>query len=233
MHYSSYTDPGSRKNNEDFLLFGSVGSRHLFVVNDGVGGAAAGELAAKAAAEEIKQQFLRFPHTFRLKNAVSAANDRVFRLQQETGKNMKTTVAVVCTTGRKIRCSHVGDSRIYLFSDDTIIYRSLDHSVSQEAVNRGEITEDEIRSYPSRNVLTKALGVWADLTAEVTTFPMRSVKAMLLCTDGFWEYVYEDEMISLLRVAENPQQWLQAMRSLLEERIGVKNDNNTAIAVFC
>ncbi|MBQ6862637.1 MAG: serine/threonine-protein phosphatase [Clostridia bacterium] len=232
MKYCTYTDVGSRANNEDYLTVASVGNRHLLIVNDGVGGAQAGELAAQAAADEMKALFLASDLSFDLKTAVLAANDRVFRLQHETGKDMKTTVTAVYITEKEVQCAHVGDSRIYLFTQENILYRSLDHSAAQAAVFAGEIDESGIRTYPSRNVLSRALGVYRELPVSVETFPFSAVRGMLLCTDGFWEYVYEDEMLSLFRFADDPQQWLGSMQSLLKARVGIRHDNNTAIAVM-
>ncbi|MBQ5969758.1 MAG: serine/threonine-protein phosphatase [Clostridia bacterium] len=232
MEYSAYSNVGGRGNNEDAMLVEEAGDATLFVVADGVGGVEAGELASNAAIEELRGQFLFEPNAFDLNQAVMAANLQVLNLQEKTKKKMKTTIAVVCVTPDSIQCVHVGDTRIYLLNGDGICYQSMDHSVSQMAVLAGEITADEIRQHKDRNKLLRALGVSDELTVDVKTFPRAEVNGLLMCTDGFWEYVLEQELIDTRKAAESSEEWLCEMRKILQERVKDKenNDNNTAIA---
>ncbi len=229
MTYSAYSNVGGRGNNEDLLGVEEANGCLLFIVADGLGGVEAGELASETAVGEIKNQFLFEPQSFSLRDSIIAANTEILRLQQSTGKQMKTTVAAVLVTPDRIRCAHIGDTRIYLFDENGIVYQSVDHSASQRAVAAGEITADGIRQHPNRNVLTKALGANEELTAEETTFDVKGIKACLLCSDGFWEYVYEDEMTDMLSKTDDAESWLTEMRRRLQTRIPRKNDNNTAI----
>ena len=232
MKYSAYTNVGGRNNNEDYFEAVRANGCCLFVLCDGLGGLDAGEVASETAAAEIKDQFLFDPKGFELKQAVLAANERILMKQKESGKNMKTTVTAVYIADGEIYCSHVGDSRIYMFDEGGICYQSVDHSASQMAVFSGEITPDGIRTHPDRNILTNALGAYNKLNAEVKSFSADKIKAVLMCSDGFWEYVYEDEMVKLLNESQEPSEWIVSMRALLGQRIGKKNDNNTAVAVF-
>ena len=232
MDYSAYSNVGGRGNNEDALLFEEANGATLFLVADGVGGVEAGELASRAAVQELRGQFLFEPNAFDLEQAVLAANLQILALQDETKKRMKTTIAAVCVTQDTVQCTHVGDSRIYLFSQDGICYQSMDHSVSQMAVLAGEITTAEIRRHKDRNKLLRALGVSDELTVEVKTFPRADVCGLLICTDGFWEYVLEEEMLETRRSAATSEDWLGAMRALLQERVSENHDNNTAIAAM-
>ena len=202
------------------------------MVADGVGGAEAGELASKAAADELRGQFLFEPNAFDLTQAISAANAQVLALQDQTHKQMKTTAAAVLVSQDEIRCAHVGDTRIYLFSESGICYQSVDHSVSQVAVMTGEIRPDEIRQHRDRNKLLRALGAEDEMPVDEKAFARAGMKALLICSDGFWEYVLEDEMVRLLQEAATAEQWLGEMRALLQERIPQRNDNNTAIAAI-
>lgn len=232
MRYSAYSNVGGRSNNEDFFEIAEANGCYLFVLCDGLGGLEAGEVASATAAMEIKEQFLFDPKGFDLRQAVLAANECILEKQSKSGKNMKTTVTAVYMADGEIYCSHVGDSRIYMFDESGICYQSIDHSASQMAVFSGEITPDGIRTHPDRNILTNALGAYSELNADVKVFLAENVRAVLLCSDGFWEYVYENEMINLLDAANDPLEWISSMRALLGQRIGKKNDNNTVIAVF-
>lgn len=232
MNYSAYTNVGGRKNNEDSFETVSSCGCSLFVLADGLGGLEAGEKASAAATGEIRDQFLFDPKGFELKQAVEASNELVLSLQRESGKNMKTTVAAVYVADGTVYCSHVGDSRIYLFNEDTICYQSIDHSASQLAVFAGEISADGIRTHSDRNVLTRALGASEGLSVEVKSFPAESLRAVLICSDGFWEYVYEDEMLALLKAQTDAEAWINDMRGLLSQRVKENNDNNTAVAVI-
>lgn len=112
------------------------------------------------------------------------------------------------------------------------MYQSVDHSASQMAVSIGEITADQIRNHEDRNVLTRALGVSENIKVDVVSVPCSQVDAMILCTDGFWEYVYEEDMLKTLSSSKNPDVWLYKMREILCKNIPLNNDNNTAIIIM-
>ena len=232
MQYSSYSDVGGRANNEDSFLAVESDGISLFAVADGLGGIEAGEVASGLVVSTIKQLFLETTESFDLLDALEIANEKILDRQEIDNKQMKTTIAVVQIKDNVVSCAHVGDSRIYLFGDSGIVYQSVDHSVSQMAVYAGEITTPEIRRHIDRNKLTRALGVDSSLKIDYQEFERKGIKAVLLCSDGFWEYVYEEEMTALLTESRSPFDWIEEMRKLLDLRINGKNDNNTAVAVF-
>lgn len=230
--HDSYTAVGGRKNNEDALSISQRDSALLYVVADGLGGHDSGELASALAVNEIKRSFDAAPDSFDAVRAIRAANARILREQTDTGLKMKTTVVVAYVTNDRIIFAHVGDSRAYAFKDGSIVYQSVDHSASQMAVSAGEITAEQIRKHEDRNVLTRALGVSEDLKVDTLSLPVAQVDAMILCTDGFWEYVYEEDMLETLAVSKKPDVWLYKMREILRKNIPLGNDNNTAIIVM-
>lgn len=164
--------------------------------------------------------------------AVMSAGDRILQMQAGTGVNMKTTLAVAYISGGQLTLAHVGDSRIYLFGGGGILYQSTDHSASQLAVSVGEITAEQMRTHEDRNILTRALGMSERLRVDSVSLPCRQIDAVLLCTDGFWEYIYETEMLDTLSHAASPDAWLGKMRGLLRGRIPTDGDNNTAITIM-
>ena len=225
----SYTDKGGRENNEDSLLVFGSPNGILLVVADGLGGHECGEVASGIAVDTLREEFAREP--FDPVSAIKLANSRILQRQAETGKEMKTTVCAAWINGGVQLC-HVGDSRIYALRAGDIVYQSVDHSASQMAVTVGEITPAEIRNHPDRNKLVRALGVGEEVKVDSVCLADDGYDALLLCTDGFWEYVLEDEIVSSLASADSPETWLSAMRALLPARVPEGNDNNTAIVLM-
>ena len=233
MDTAVYSDIGGRSNNEDACLVKADGECLLLCVADGLGGVEAGELASAEAKSALEAAFAAAPEALDLPAAVEDANAAVLSLQQRTGKKMKTTVAAVYVNGDAVACAHVGDSRIYLFTENGICYQSRDHSVSQMAVELGEITVDEIRGHEDRNRLTKALGNSETCSPESASFPLRGLRAALVCSDGFWECVMENEMREALAKSNGrAHDWLAEMRGALWKRTPPNGDNHTAAAVI-
>ena len=228
----SYTAVGGRQNNEDDFIISQTDSAVLYVVADGLGGHDSGEMASGIAINEIKAIFDANPDSFDPVSAIQSANTKILQEQTNTGLKMKTPVVLACVANKNIIFAHVGDSRAYAFKDKAIIYQSIDHSASQMAVSVGEITLDQIRHHEDRNVLTRALGVDENVKVDVDTFSCDQVDAMILCTDGFWEYVYEEDMVKTLSNSKNPDVWLYKMREVLCKNISIGNDNNTAIIIM-
>ena len=153
--------------------------------------------------------------------------------KQSAQLEMKTTVVVLRIESGKAFWAHVGDSRLYYFDDGKLKSRTSDHSASQLAVLMGEITEEQIRFHSQRSRILRALGSSAaqpELSAETDIDDGKA--AFLLCSDGFWEYVYEREMEQTLSNAPTPEQWLRDMEEILKSRVKPWNDNYSAIAVF-
>ena len=230
--HDSYTAVGGRKNNEDALIISQRDPALLYVVADGLGGHDSGELASEIAVNEIKEIFDSDPNSFDPISAIQSANTKILQEQINTGLKMKTTIVLAYINNDQIVFAHVGDSRAYAFKDKSIMYQSVDHSASQMAVSIGEITADQIRTHEDRNVLTRALGVSENIKVDVVSVPCSQVDAMILCTDGFWEYVYEEDMLKTLSSSKNPDVWLYKMREILCKNIPLNNDNNTAIIIM-
>lgn len=232
FNYDSYTAVGGRKNNEDALAVSQSELGYLYVVADGLGGHDSGELASEIAINEIKGIFDAAPNSFDPDSAIQSANTKILHEQASTGLKMKTTIVLAYVANNQIVFAHVGDSRAYAFRGDKIVYQSVDHSASQMAVSIGEITAEQIRNHEDRNVLTRALGVSENVKIDIVSIPCEQVDAILLCTDGFWEYVLEKDMLDTLSTSKNPDVWLYKMREVLCKNISLGNDNNTAITIM-
>lgn len=241
MEFESYTvtDKGGRTKNEDSVCAHyQHGKSGCWIVADGLGGHAAGEVASAIATEAIAAKFCRSPglDVNSIRQCFGYALDKILNRQEDEPKlrSMRTTAVGLFTDCKRITWAHVGDSRLYFFHDGQLSYQTMDHSVSQACVRSGEITAGQIRFHEDRCRLLKVLGTDANLKVEICESPMVPEKgdAFLLCTDGFWEYVLEDEMEEDLQQAKSPETWINRMNRRLLDRVEKDNDNYSAIAVF-
>ena len=232
----AYTSVGGRNNNEDYCMHaGSV-----WLVADGLGGHDCGEVASKTASDAVKSFTANVPETLDdslMSEIIQTANMAVINKQKSNKEleSMRTTVVFAITNGTSLRYANVGDSRFYYFKQGRIECISEDHSVSAASVKLGELAYEDIRNDPDRNKLSKVLGEKENLSVRIPDkeFTLQEGDAFLLCSDGFWEYVYETEMETDLAKSTNPKEWINYMA----KRIVLKthnngNDNFTAIAVM-
>ena len=229
------TSCGGRAHNEDTVRIEQRGQDVCVIVADGLGGHGGGEIASQTAADVLGGLFVkgRTDSPSQIREAFSLADQKVKEKQDRTCA-MKTTAVMLQVSNTSAKWAHVGDSRLYYFSQKKLAKQTMDHSVSQVAVLMGEITQDQIRFHEDRNRVLRALGsdsMEPELSKEISL--AGGFHAFLLCTDGFWEYVYEKEMEQCLAAAKSPQDWLKSMEKLLQGRVSGENDNYTAAAVFC
>jgi len=229
------SNTGGRAVNDDTVCTCEDGKKAYVFVGDGLGGYAGGQQASKAAGDVLMQAGRERSMLIRenLLAAADQAQKAVLELQKNTRGNMKTTLVYLAVEGDCARWMHIGDSRLYRFENGRRVFQTSDHSVSQMAVLMGDITAEQIRFHEDRNRVLRALG-GENAKAEVSEALKigRGKTAFLLCTDGFWEYVYENEMEQTLRKARTPEEWLQSMERILKERVCGDNDNYTAAAVL-
>lgn len=231
LDFAFYSDVGGRANNEDSYLSKKISNGYLFIVADGLGGHDDGEMASYSAVNSIKE-YLVNNEVGNVSEAICFANDKVVEMQAKHSSKMKTTIALVYVTESKAIIAHVGDSRVYAFKDGSIVHQTVDHSASQLAVSVGEIRPEDIRNHEDRNVLLRALGASDNVKVEVAEIGINDFDALLLCSDGFWEYVLETEMESELMCSKSADKWLYKMRAIQLNRAPERCDNNTAIAVM-
>jgi serine/threonine protein phosphatase PrpC len=233
------SDKGKRKNNEDYAAYNFVDDYYCWVVCDGLGGHDAGEIASKVVANTIVSGFCEKPSIEKedISAYIQEAQDELTSLQKENKlcENMKTTLVAGFSDGENFRYAHIGDSRLYYFRNRKILFQTLDHSVPQMLVNLGESKKEDIRTHEDRNRLLKVMGTeWDKPKYEISEniIDIKKDDAILLCTDGFWEYVYEKEMISLLEESKSVDKWLQNMKRKIENGTKeIENDNYTAIGI--
>ncbi len=190
-----------RKNNEDFFLI--LPEAGLFAVADGMGGHNAGEIASNLAINELKKRAsaLHFINTDEVQqwliDAIEGANREVFEASSHADEmeGMGTTLTALVLKENKAVIGHIGDSRIYLWRDLSLSLLSEDHSMVNELVRLGQITEEKAKNHPHRNILSRALGVERNTEIDCFKLEFQADDVFLLCTDGF-SNVIEDEEIT-------------------------------------
>ena len=225
-----YSDIGGRPNNEDSYLNRKMDNFSVFVVADGLGGHNDGEVASYIAVKSIQESMIDNANDD-IFTAIEYANAQVIAQQKETMSKMKTTIAMTYIKEEETIIAHVGDSRVYAFKDGKVIFQTLDHSASQMAVAVGEITLDEIRNHEDRNRLTRVLGASEEIKIDAVSIQNDQYDALLICSDGFWEYVLEEEMEETLVGSDSAINWLYKMRTIQANRAPENCDNNTAIVI--
>jgi protein phosphatase len=197
-----------RANNQDSGYSG----RHLYLVADGMGGHAGGDVASAIATNRIKEIDTEYHSAeeaqFSLQSALIAANallaETVFEHPELTG--MGTTVSALIRVGDRVALAHIGDSRIYLMRDGTLTQVSTDHTFVQRLVDTGRITEEEALVHPRRSVLMRVLGD-VDSSPEIDTWVLdtRPGDRWLICSDGLSGVVKKDAIARALRSKSGPQ----------------------------
>ncbi len=228
---AQYSHIGARDTNEDSCRILTGDGTLLALVADGLGGMDAGEIASCQAVETIAGALQNtVPEEDALYDAVQMAGRAVY--ENPESSNMRTTVAVLWLREDRAFAANVGDTRIYQFREGRICYQSTDHSMAQMAVLLGKLSPEEIRSSPERNRLVRTLGGWELPKVDVEELEVQPGDRFLLCSDGFWEPVQEQDMLQSLRTAPTPEAWLEDLRGRVLRARNPRQDNHTAIAIM-
>ena len=194
-----------RYNNEDSLI---VIEPETFVVADGMGGAQAGEVASQMLVETVKDFLSQSPpyNEKILSQAILLANSKILNLARQNANyhGMGTTATILSLDDKKAYFAHVGDSRIYQLRNNFLTQLTQDHSYVETLVRRGEITPEEARVHPMKNVLTQAVGAIPEIQIDADNFPVQSGDIFLLCTDGLTNMVDDELILKILLSASNP-----------------------------
>ncbi|MDO4989857.1 MAG: serine/threonine-protein phosphatase [Eubacteriales bacterium] len=228
LSLSYYSGLGKRKNNEDAVSVLESVNGVLAVVADGLGGQENGELASREAVKTLIDRLSGESISPRkLTDAILEANERICALHADH-PGAQTTIAAVWLGDGFAEAIHVGDTRIYQFRGDSILYQSADHSIAQLGVLAGDIKPGEVRTNRDRNKLFRVLGDKRVPKIAEKLLDIQPGDRLLLCSDGFWEGILEADMLRCARLTDNAEQWLRKMREIAEP---VASDNNTAIAI--
>lgn len=240
MKIVAKTDKGLvRENNQDAYAVGELpGEVAWAVVCDGMGGAAGGNiasaLAVKVISDKITSSYNEKMRDSSIKNlldsAITAANIEVYDMAYSrpdlTG--MGTTVVAVVVRDNIAHIAHAGDSRAYIVNDDGVEQITVDHSLVQNLVDRGEITKEEAEHHPNKNVITRALGVDKRIDVDFSEVEMHENETLVLCTDGLSNCVNNAEMAEDIK---DGQYYAFADRLVKRANKNGGNDNITVVAI--
>jgi serine/threonine protein phosphatase PrpC len=232
LRSGSATDVGRvRKVNQDLPLEAA----DLFAVADGMGGHVGGEVAARVAIDALLSTFTREPTTDGLLSAFSEANRSVWQESQDQSElhGMGTTLTAMALVGGAdgrdmIALANVGDSRAYVFSEGRITQVTADHSLAEERMRQGEMTEEEAAVHPQRHILTRALGVSPDVEADMWELKLRAGDRIVLCSDGLSNELSLEELGQVLAAEPDPG---DAARRLVEAANAHGGADNITVVV--
>lgn len=237
MQAYARTDIGCvRKMNQDVFFYSTepVGPLpNLFIVADGMGGHRAGDFAARYAIDVCVESVRSSSHTSPIKaldEAVKLANSKVFEKSETNAEfqGMGTTMVLCFIESGQLFVANVGDSRLYLLGGG-LNQVTEDHSYVAAMVRAGEITEEEARIHPDKNMITRAIGVNENVRIDYFEVDLKRGDRILLCSDGLTNMVTDEEIGQILEQTESPQ---QAVDELIEKAILYGGaDNITAVVV--
>jgi serine/threonine protein phosphatase PrpC len=230
--WGAASDVGTvREHNEDAHL----AQAPVFVVADGMGGHAAGEVAARITVEQFAALAERDGlDANAVRGAVAAANSAILAWSGEHPETagMGTTVTGACAGmgdgAPAWIVFNVGDSRVYRFADDALAQVTTDHSEVQELVAGGALRPDQARNYVRRNVVTRSLGSEPAPAPDVWVLPVVPGERFLVCSDGLTGEIDDDEIADLLRSERDPQ---QAADKLVAAAVGAGGHDNVTVIV--
>jgi serine/threonine protein phosphatase PrpC len=223
------SDTGRQRNaNEDSFFVRAP----IFVVADGMGGAQAGEVASKAAADAFDVDLADGPPEQVLRETILAANRTIHDLARadpsRAGMGTTLTAAIVDAVAEEVAIGHVGDSRAYRLRAGKLEQLTRDHSLVEEMRRKGQITDAQAEDHPQRSIITRALGPEPEVEPDLQTVPAVAGDVFLICSDGLTTMLGEEQIAKLLSGATSMS---AAVRALIDEanRAGGR-DNITALA---
>ena len=222
------TDTGrQRRDNED----SSYARAPVFVVADGMGGAQAGEVASKIAIEAFSRGLPDSGSAEqRLATRVREANSRIYELSRAEHERagMGTTLTAAYLDDA-LTIAHVGDSRAYLFRDGALTRLTRDHSLVDELVRRGKLTEEQAAEHPQRSIITRALGPEPTVDVDTWTYAVRDGDVVLLCSDGLTSMIAEEQIAETLASAPTLG---QAAQKLIDDANEAGGRDNITVVLF-
>ncbi|WP_138203299.1 Stp1/IreP family PP2C-type Ser/Thr phosphatase [Haloimpatiens lingqiaonensis] len=225
-----------RRNNQDYIGVYEDSHKRVYIVADGMGGHNAGEVASKTAVEKIieyigKKYKGENPSSI-ITEAIKYANEAIFHIacEEDKYKGMGTTVTACFIVDNHMFVGHVGDSSCYIVKNDGYLYKiTKDHSLVQELVDKGAISEDEAFTHPNRNVITRAVGTKFLVKVDIFHVDLKEVKKVVLCTDGLTKEMKDEEILSVVKKHSDNQQ----ICDVLLEKCKIRGANdNISVIVF-
>lgn len=214
-----------------------LSDRGVFIVADGMGGHAAGEVASEMAVRIISREIGSLRGVSdeqageRIQRAIVSANEAIFErtLSEHDKRGMGTTTTVLALLPGRYLVGQVGDSRAYLLRNGTFLQVTKDHSYVQEQVDAGLLTPEQARVHPYSNVITRCVGAGSEVVPDLYFGSLNAGDVLLLASDGLTGMLEDEQLMRILQAEDGPQSWVDRMIAEANRRGGL--DNITAIIV--
>jgi serine/threonine protein phosphatase PrpC len=229
VHGTTWAAMGSdigrrRHNNEDFVLACEPSDEalrstkgHLYIVADGIGGGAAGEIASRFSALAVAHHYylISGDPTSALRHAIAEANSTLYDYAQSHPRlsTMGTTIVAAAIWGSVLHVAHVGDSRAYLVREGSIHRLTEDHSLANRLARDGIITAAQAERHPQRHLLLRSIGGERQALPDFRQIPLRADDSLLLCSDGLTRHISDSELANAVATSDP----VQAVAALLEQ----------------
>lgn len=225
----------------ELVLWEDSGANYcgLSAVADGVGGLEGGEIASSLALQVLAESLSRgllLPKakgtinknkwefvSGALAKGVKQANKEIYSQNLAKDSDMGTTLAVALIVNTTAYIANVGDSRVYLLNGDILTQVTADHSLVASLVAAGQISREEIYTHPRRNIITRHLGGQQDVEVDLFTEELKSGMCLIVCSDGLWEMVRDDEIKDIVRMVDKPQTACERLVEVANRNGGVDN----------
>lgn len=229
------SDKGTvRSLNEDYADYYEDNIRKIYVMADGMGGHNAGEVASKIAVEAIIDYIKNTSPDDKidtiLENAIKHANRQIYLKSQSdlSFSGMGTTVTACLVADNELAVANVGDSSCFVTKDNNIVKVTKDHSLVQQLVDAGSITEEEALKHPNKNIITRALGTNEEVDVDIFKLKIDEIKKVILCTDGMSNEVSKSEMYDIIMKNDNDE----ACEKLVELSKLKGGKDNISVIIF-
>lgn len=232
IDFGYITSQGEREHNEDCINNKFKDDKYIFVLADGLGAHGLGNIASQGACDiAIENAF-----TMDLEHIAEIIQKTLLTEQSKNGliDKMKTTITMIELNNNHYKQLHLGDSRIYHFNKRKMILQTEDHSVCQKLVNAGIIKKSEVRHHKDRNKLLEVFGTnWSQKAPYIVhEGHLKKYEAILMCSDGFWEWIEEKTMLKILKQELTAFDALAAMtKEVVNNGEGKGMDNYSAILI--
>ncbi|HOJ11257.1 MAG TPA: Stp1/IreP family PP2C-type Ser/Thr phosphatase [Clostridiales bacterium] len=229
-----------REINEDScnVIFGSSKMKAAFIIADGMGGHNAGEVASRMAVEYISEKINEAEKDFSedgvcqfLISTIKEANDIIFKKSNAPGpfSGMGTTLIIAVFFAERVYIGHVGDSRVYVIRNNGIQQLTTDHSYVEELIKNGSLSRVEAENHPQKHVITRAIGCFEDVEADIYTYDIHTDDTFVLCTDGLTNMLSDDIIKSIIIQSDDPQ---SACAELVEKANKSGGNDNITLCII-
>lgn len=224
-----------RKINEDYVGYYENENFRVYIVADGMGGHNAGEIASKMAVDKTIDHIKAFMEVKDikeiLKEGILLANEEIYKLSltNQSLSGMGTTITACLISKGEIIIANIGDSGCFVIKDNDIIKVTKDHSLVQELIDEGSITEAQARNHPNKNIITRALGTGSRVEVDIFELPLQGIRKILLSTDGLTNEVEPREILECVQTCSDN---ISICKELIEIAKSRGGRDNISVMIF-